>query len=57
MAQAARTNTTRFPIAATAREAEVIDMETGEIITAAEAHRRALLRREWVAYRMDGEVA
>jgi len=56
MAQAARSNTTRFPIAAS-REAEVIDMETGEIITAAEAHRRAMLRAEWAAYGLDGEKA
>jgi hypothetical protein len=56
MAQAAHTNTTRFPIAAS-REAEVIDMETGEIITAAQAHRRALLRAEWSAYGLNGEKA
>lgn len=57
MIRAGRTNTTRFPIAATVAAAEVIDMETGEIISAAEAHRRALLRRQWADYGMDGEIA
>ena len=56
MAQATRPNTTRFPIAATAPDTEVIDLLTGEVISAAEARRRALLRREWAAYDQEGRA-
>ena len=56
MAQAARTLTIRFPIAATLPTAEVIDLDTGEIISAAEAHRRALLRQVWANHAKDGSA-
>ena len=55
MAQAARSLTTRFPIAATS-SAEVTCLDTGEIITAAEARRRAMLRKAWAACAQDGSA-
>lgn len=53
---ATRPNTTRFPVAATAPDCEVIDLVTGEVITATEARRRALLRQEWGQHGLDGEA-
>jgi len=45
-----------IPIPLPATDAEIIDIETGEVKTGAEAQRRALLRRAWAETAMDGSA-
>ncbi|MEZ5688687.1 MAG: hypothetical protein R3E21_07905 [Caenibius sp.] len=54
MAQAKIIPTTAPHTAAT--NTDVFDIETGEIMTAAEAHRRTLMRRLWAEHDMDGRA-
>lgn len=54
MIRAETANIIPFPLPAT--DAEIIDIETGEVLTAVEAGRRVLLRRAWAETNMDGSA-
>jgi hypothetical protein len=54
MIRAETANIIPSPLPAT--DAEIIDIETGEVLTVAEAHRRAMLRRVWAETAMDGSA-